>query len=258
MTAQHTLPHLRRGAGKSDGSDGLCAMQVISWENGDTKITDTPACADPVLTRIVQVINDRICTHRSGRQLCPPCSIAVLGLAHRTVGTAGTDDVERRRVWVRIAVDQARQLLHRIEDPATERRAAAAVAAAERWVAAAERWVGAADAANAYAAANAAIYANNANNAAAATPTADDCYICNAAAYAATAAACGPRAGTHNMVEYVASVTRNIINAGGDTVSLGHNAVDLFEQLTGRTPQPATPGTTATHTVMTNIGGLPS
>src|SRR5206468_4147491 len=78
MTAQHTVPHLRRGAGKPDGSDGFCAMQVVSWENGDAKITDFPACADPALTRIVQVINDRICTHRSGGQLCPSCSIAVL------------------------------------------------------------------------------------------------------------------------------------------------------------------------------------
>jgi hypothetical protein len=75
-------PH-RAGSGKG------CAMNVISWENGDTTITDLPACADVLLARIVQRVNDQLCTHRDGDLLCPACSLAVLALAHRTVGTSG-------------------------------------------------------------------------------------------------------------------------------------------------------------------------
>ena len=37
----------KRGSGKG------CAMNVISWENGDTQITDFPSCSDPMLARIV-------------------------------------------------------------------------------------------------------------------------------------------------------------------------------------------------------------
>jgi len=50
----------------SAGSGKGCAMNLISWENGDTTITDLPGCSDPMLARIVQRINDSICTHRDG------------------------------------------------------------------------------------------------------------------------------------------------------------------------------------------------
>src|SRR6266567_1201517 len=78
-----------RGSGKG------CAMNLISWESGDTTITDLPSCADPMLARIVQSVNDRICTHRDGDLLCPSCSMLVLELGHRTVGT-GTLPLTRR------------------------------------------------------------------------------------------------------------------------------------------------------------------
>jgi hypothetical protein len=131
MNAQSILPRLRVGAGASDGTTGLCGMQVISWESGDTTITDLPACADPVLARIAQNVNDRICTHRTGDLLCPACSVLVLALAHRTVGTGGPADLDRRRVWVRIAADQARQVLYLTAAP----EARAAIEAAEAWAA---------------------------------------------------------------------------------------------------------------------------
>jgi len=37
----------------SAGSGKGCAMNLISWENGDTTITDLPGCSDPMLARIV-------------------------------------------------------------------------------------------------------------------------------------------------------------------------------------------------------------
>jgi hypothetical protein len=123
---------LRLAVGSHEAGTGMgCAMNVISWESGDTTITDLPACADRMLALIVQRVNDRICTHRDGDLLCPACSVKVLDLAHRIVGT-GTHpltELERRRVWVRVAADQARQVLHMTSAP----EALAAIEAAEGW-----------------------------------------------------------------------------------------------------------------------------
>ena len=97
----------------SAGSGKGCAMNLISWENGDKTITDLPDCADPMLAKIVQRVNDSYCTHRDGDLLCPTCSVKVLELAHRTVGT-GTLDLtqrERRVIWVKVAIDQARVMM---------------------------------------------------------------------------------------------------------------------------------------------------
>jgi hypothetical protein len=116
------------------GSGKGCAMNLVSWESGDTTITDLPECADPMLARIVQRLNDNYCTHRDGDLLCPACSLVVLELAHRTVGT-GTlplTDLERRIVWVKVAVDQARQVQHLVPDTYKD-RAERALQAAEQW-----------------------------------------------------------------------------------------------------------------------------
>ncbi|MCW2496079.1 hypothetical protein, partial [Jatrophihabitans sp.] len=156
----------RAGSGKG------CAMNLISWENGDTEITDMPDCADPVLARIVQKVNDNICTHRDGDLLCPACSIAVLDLGHRTVGT-GTLPLspdERHRVWVQIAIDQARAVLEFVP-PRYEVATVRAIEAAEAWVKnpspeTARECRNAAYAADAADAANAAAYAAYAADAA--------------------------------------------------------------------------------------------
>lgn len=92
---------LRLAVGSHKAGSGMgCAMNVISWENGDTEITDFPACSDWLLSRLVQMTNDTICGHtkvlffvesdlsRFNKILCPECSIKVLDLGHRTVGTA--------------------------------------------------------------------------------------------------------------------------------------------------------------------------
>jgi hypothetical protein len=65
-------------------------MEIISWENGDHSITDMPQCTEPVLANMVQMINDsfcRPCGTEDADLLCPSCSVQLLDLAHRTVGT---------------------------------------------------------------------------------------------------------------------------------------------------------------------------
>ena len=72
----HITEPLRLAVGSHKAGSGRgCAMNVISWENGDTTITDLPGCADQVLARIVQRVNDTICAHRDGDLSVP----AVLG-----------------------------------------------------------------------------------------------------------------------------------------------------------------------------------
>lgn len=114
------------------GSGKCCAMNVISWENGDTRITDLPACADPFLAKIVQRVNDSHCKHLEGDLLCPPCLIEVLALAHRTVGTAL--DPAPRSVCVRIAAEEALRVLpiFEVEYPGDD-RPRKAVEAALAW-----------------------------------------------------------------------------------------------------------------------------
>jgi len=186
---------LRLAVGSHQAGSGQgCAMNVVSWESGDTTITDMPDCADRVLARIVQRVNDMLCTHRDGDLLCPACSVLVLDLAHRTVGTGtvALTKLQRRHVWVRIAADQARQVAHLNTDP----RVMAAILAAEGWcdgTVTAEQCRAAAYAAYAVAAAyNAAYaaYAAAAADAAAAAATAAD----DAADAAAAAASLQGRA----------------------------------------------------------------
>lgn len=109
---------LRLAVGSHEAGSGKgCGMNVISWENGDQQITDFPNCADPFLARIVQIFNDTWCdhvvhspVHPERGLLCAPCSVEVLDLAHRTVGTRTNRMKPRRRVYVRLAVDETRRL----------------------------------------------------------------------------------------------------------------------------------------------------
>jgi hypothetical protein len=216
-------PRLSVGAGPADGSK-MCAMQVISWENGDATITDMPDCADPVLARIVQNVNDNICTHRDGDLLCPDCSIQVLALAHRTVGTGAPAGLDRRIVWVRLAADQARQVLHL----AGNRPAAlAAIEAAEAWASKPDS-----------AAAAAAAYAATAD-------AADAAYAATAAAVAAVAAAAAAAAYAAAACAAYAAAANARPGSSGGRLRLAHRAIDLFEQLTGHVGQQPDPDRTA-------------
>ena len=219
---------LRLAVGSHQAGTGMgCAMNVISWESGDTTITDLPACVDRVLALIVQRVNDKICTHRDGDLLCPACSVKVLDLAHRIVGT-GTHPLtklERRRVWVRVAADQARQVLHLTSAP----KALAAIEAAEGWcdgTVTAEQCRIAANAARI--AANAARIAANAAAAYAAAYVADaaaaDADVAYVAAYVADAAAADADAA---YAAYANAANR---------LQLAHRAVDVWCEWAGFTP----------------------
>jgi len=127
MTNTNVGP-LRLAVGSHKAGSGRgCAMNVISWENGDSRISDMPDCTHPFLARVVQRLNDSICAHRDGDLLCADCSVIVLGLAHRTVGTADADP--DGRVMVRIAAEEAQRVAHMNSDP----RVQAAIDAALAW-----------------------------------------------------------------------------------------------------------------------------
>lgn len=95
---------LRLATGSHDrGTLRGCAMNLISWEQGENQISDTPMCVHWALARMVHIVNDDLCTHSeveedpSGYEymyLCPDCSVKILSLAHRTVNTAGADNAE--------------------------------------------------------------------------------------------------------------------------------------------------------------------
>ncbi len=94
---------LRLAVGSHEaGSGKACAMNVVSWELGDSPITDTPAACDPILAKMVHLLNDTYCIHRGDSDLlCPACSIEVLAVAHRTVGTNN----HRNGLWLPRRVD---------------------------------------------------------------------------------------------------------------------------------------------------------
>lgn len=101
-----SLDHpLRLAAGTYRAGSGKgCAMNLISWENGDAEITDFPACTARPLARLVQIVNDSICAHGDGDLLCPACSAVVLDLAHMTVGTAGATQ-QQEAAWIAELLD---------------------------------------------------------------------------------------------------------------------------------------------------------
>lgn len=78
----------QRGSGKG------CAMNVISYINGDTQITDFPECSARPLARMVQALNDRLAGPDGF--LSPEDSVTVIDLGWKTVGTA---DTPKAVVW---------------------------------------------------------------------------------------------------------------------------------------------------------------
>lgn len=86
---------LRLAAGSHQrGSGKGCAMNVISYINGDTQITDFPDCSARPLARMVQSLNDLLAGPDGF--LSPENSVIVLDLGWRTVGTAATP---RHVIW---------------------------------------------------------------------------------------------------------------------------------------------------------------
>jgi hypothetical protein len=80
---------LARGS-HQPGSGKGCAMNVISYTNGDDVITDFPSCSARPLAVVVQACNDLL-AGPSG-YLSPEHSVLAIELAWQTVGTAGVAD----------------------------------------------------------------------------------------------------------------------------------------------------------------------
>ena len=72
------------------GSGKGCAMNVISYINGDSKITDHPECSARPLASLVQMCNDKLAD--TDGYLSPVNSVLVLDLGWQTVGTADVPD----------------------------------------------------------------------------------------------------------------------------------------------------------------------
>jgi hypothetical protein len=72
------------------GSGKGCAMNVISYINGDAQITDFPACSARPLAVLVQSCNDQLAGPDG--YLSPENSVLALELAWQTVGTEGASD----------------------------------------------------------------------------------------------------------------------------------------------------------------------
>ena len=220
MTTHQPL-RLAVGSHKA-GSGRGCAMNLISWENGDTTITDFPDCVDPMLARVVQRLNDTICTHSGDGLLCPDCSVVVLEVAHSVVGTAG---VASHADYVAIAVRLARGVAHLNSDP----RVMAAIEAAEMWLAHPS-----ADAANAAADAAYAAYAAHAANAAAHAAA----YAANAAAGAAYAAAYAAYAAANAAADAADAVDAADAAVDADPLANTRHVIEVWREVTGWEPLP--------------------
>jgi hypothetical protein len=80
---------LARGSHQPESGKG-CAMNVISYTNGDTHITDFPDCSARPLAAFVQVCNDLLAGPDG--YLSPENSLLALELGFQTVGTADVTD----------------------------------------------------------------------------------------------------------------------------------------------------------------------
>jgi hypothetical protein len=85
-----THPLRLAGGSHQPGSGKGCAMNVISYINGDTHITDFPDCSARPLAAFVQVCNDLLAGPDG--YLSPKNSLLALELGFQTVGTADVTD----------------------------------------------------------------------------------------------------------------------------------------------------------------------
>src|ERR1700739_1952990 len=91
MDLDSITPPLRLAKGSHQpGSGKGCVMNVISYTNGDTHITDFPDCSARPLAAFVQLCNDLLAGPDD--YLSPENSLLALELGWQTVGTADVDD----------------------------------------------------------------------------------------------------------------------------------------------------------------------
>jgi hypothetical protein len=92
--------------GRGDGVNTMCGMQAVSWQSGDTVITDDPKCSSRYLSRLVQYLNDELADDESGF-LSARDSMDVLDLGWLTVGTGDAGDEVAHR-WFAELLDNPR------------------------------------------------------------------------------------------------------------------------------------------------------
>jgi hypothetical protein len=80
---------LARGSHRPGSGKG-CAMNVISYINGDAQVSDLPACSARPLSLLVQSSNDLLAGPNG--YLSPEHAVTALDLAWQTVGTADVPD----------------------------------------------------------------------------------------------------------------------------------------------------------------------
>lgn len=137
---------LHLGVGSLAAPGQGCAMNLVSWTNGDVEITDYPKCSDRVLSQLVQNFNDICCRCAIPRQtwaclahhdvdcidiecagedawdyveitragygdegdvICAEHAVIAIGLGFRTVGTGGWTELNGYGVWLDIATERA-------------------------------------------------------------------------------------------------------------------------------------------------------
>jgi hypothetical protein len=213
------------------GSGKGCAMNVISYENGDKKISDYPECSDRMLARIVQGVNDSLAD--ADGYLSAENSLIALDLGHQTVGTAyhGLNEQDLKVVYVRCAIYAARKVIHLAKTP----KALAAIDAAEKWADEPNEVnrKAAADA-DAYAAADAAADAYAYAAAYAAADAAADAY-----AYADAAAAAAAAAYAYAAADAAAAAAGK--SKEQFKIELAGEIITLFKELTGTGSKPVIP-----------------
>ena len=98
MDLDHITHPLRLARGSHESGSGKgCAMNAISYINGDAQITDFPATSARPLASFVQLCNDQLAGPDG--YLSPQDSLVVLDLGWLTVGTADVSDVVMH-AWV--------------------------------------------------------------------------------------------------------------------------------------------------------------
>jgi hypothetical protein len=105
------------------GSGKGCAMNVVSWENGDTQITDFPSCSARHLSTLVQRLNDSLAHPETGL-LSPEDSITVLEIGHLTVGTADHTAMHARRWMHDLLMDAEFGVARNTDSPGVQELAA--------------------------------------------------------------------------------------------------------------------------------------